>query len=141
MDMVDLLATDAPMSYILNYTLSNEPDDKEQASCIMDILRMKLKNVTYTYDIEFERTIYTIAIMWRTLNGGGTCPYYYCKPHQFSDESVQTHTEEIFTRLTNQIRTQYPEFGKEWRITYLVTKVLKADTMKQLKIVTPHCPP
>eukprot|EP01041_Mallomonas_annulata_P011224 gene11224-23467_t len=58
---------------------------------------------------------------------GTTCAYYFSDAgHIYSDSAVKEHTRKMLRRFTSMIQTNHPEYGADWELVYLVTRVLDA---------------
>ena len=129
------LALGTPITHVLNYKISKEPIDGNHAKNIRTILRNQILNVIITEPVEvIPGAIYPVQVKWEMPGAGSTCAYYYSNAgFLFSDFAIQKHTTVVLRNLTALIRTQHPEFGNDWGLAFLVTRVL-AGVHIQLQI-------
>lgn len=68
--------------------------------------------------------------MWEMSTAGMTCAYYYTYAGTaYSDAAIEKHTHMMLLRITSQIRVQHPEYGTDWRLTYIVTRDVGASVI------------
>ena len=120
------LAIGTPITHVLNYTVSKEPNDKNHAKSIRTFLRNHIWNVTITESVEVRPgAIYPVQVKWEMPRAGPTCSHYYSNAgFLYSSSAIQKHTTKVLRKLTVLIRSQHPEFGNDWGLAFLVTRVL-----------------
>ena len=115
------IASGALITHILSYQLRNEPEDKNHALQIRQILKERSWNCFMIEQI----STFPIPVTWTMDSAGPTCSYYYTDAgYIYSDTAICEHTKQMMKRLTNHIRVQHPEFGTSWTLSYLVTRAV-----------------
>eukprot|EP01041_Mallomonas_annulata_P010956 gene10956-22888_t len=130
-EIVGQLAAGTPMTHILNYKVSTQTQTESQALAIRRALRDSIWEQTITEQIAAvvarPNRLYPVPVTWSMPNAGATCAYYYTDAGLiFSDQAIQRHTQLLLSRITSRIRLQHPEYGNDWGLAFLVSRVLDA---------------
>ena len=81
--------------------------------------------------------LYPVTVTWRMPNAGRTSAYYYTEAgFLFSDEVIQRHAQSVLMRITTQIRLDHPEYGNEWGLASIVTRILGAAVLAPAQLAT-----
>jgi hypothetical protein len=124
------IAAGTLISHILNYKLSQEPNDRQHAFRIRRMLKQSIWNSQIIENIPIlpnNALLTPVPITWTMSTAGSTCTdagYIY------SDMAIREHTSRMLQRLTNQIRAQNPEFGNTWGLSYIVAKAVGAAVLQ-----------
>ena len=120
------------LTHVLNYKISNEPTDKKQALAIRKYFKLRIWNIRNIELVELhDGDILPVAITWKMPNAGLTCAYYYSGAGEFySAYAIQVFCKQLLQGIADDIRTNHPEYGIDWGIAYLVTKVVKAEHLQ-----------
>ena len=128
------IAAGTLISHILNYKLSQEPNDRQHAFRIRRILKQSIWNSQIIENIPIlpnNALLTPVPVTWSMPTAGSTCAYYYTGAgYIYSDIAIREHTNQMLQRLTNQIRAQHPEFGNTWGLSYIVTKAVGAAVLQ-----------
>jgi hypothetical protein len=128
-EIAERRAAGTPMTHILNYKISTQPPDNNQTLAI----RKALKDAIWEQQIieevaaipQMPNVLYPVPITWRMEGAGQTSAYYYTEAgFFFSDDAIKRHVQSSLSRITTQIRTQHPEYGNEWGLVFVVSRVV-----------------
>ena len=112
------------ITYVLNYELSTEPINVNHRKSIMTFMRNSIWNVEINEQVELGRgIIHPVQVKWEMPGAGSTCSNYYTTQLLYSDNAIHKHTTEVMKKLTAQIRIQHPEFGNDWGLAFIVSRV------------------
>lgn len=120
----DQLRNGVNISHILNVKVSNEPDNKADASTIRKEIKRRIWNVPHLFPVPHNGEILNVSIRWIMPDAGAISAYYYGVSLPYIDEVIGAHSRIMLSSICNAIRHLHPEFGNVWGIAYLVTKPL-----------------
>ena len=141
-EISEQIAAGSFISHVLNYEFSEEPDNKAHAAEIKDILRNSIWNIEVVEHLPVRPNAdpIPIPIIWRTpaTRSSSTSNYYTEAGFIYSDNAIRIHTRQMLQRLTNHIRATHPEFGTDWKLSYIVSRAVDVHILQASTDITNH---
>ena len=113
------------ITHILNYYIEMTNNNNANIPKIQQIFRRNINNIINTENIEIVSNRYEyISIKWVMPNSLEDNMNYYTNDGLiYNDNIIEKHTKILIKRIQDLIFKDYPEYGNNWKIGYIISKI------------------
>lgn len=116
------------ITHILNYYIEMTNNNNANIPKIQQFFRRNINNIINTENIEIVSNRYEyISIKWiisNSLEDNMSYMSYYTNDGLiYNDNIIEKHTKILIKRIQDLIFRDYPEYGNNWKIGYIISKI------------------
>ena len=126
-EVLDQLNHRVLISHMLNIKVSPGPLNEQDELALRTELKRRIWGVQLIEDVLHNGFLFPASITWEMTNTGGntgahSANYYYAVNLPYVDSVIATHTRTALSDICDSIRATCPQFGRGWRLSYLISK-------------------
>ena len=111
------------ISHMLNVKVSKEPTDQQNALALRTELQLRIRGVVSVENVLHNGVLFPTSITWEMPPAAANSAYYYYAVNlPYVDSVIALHTRTFLAHICDNIRANFPQFGTNWRISYLIAK-------------------
>ena len=111
------------ISHMLNVKVSKEPSDEKNSLALRKELQKRIWGVLLVENVLHNGVLFPASITWELPTAAANSAYYYYAVNlPYVDSVIALHTKIFLAHVCESIRATFPQFGNNWRISYLIAK-------------------
>ena len=113
-------------THVLSLNIHHQILHEDQINHIRMAIKEYVSDKQIVEHIEVHtNNYYPVIVHWKMPSANSNCSHFYTNSGiLFNDNAIKNHTKMFLQKLTTRIQKQYPQYGTEWCLTYLITGIV-----------------